>query len=316
MNLLIKNRHQDNAGGGRHAFQIAEIAAEFYEVEFESSYIDTELTGYEQREFRSPSAGQPDVFMVFDHHSETPPEGKVNIHFCYFPGPGSAYQDYDFVIANSDYTKTHVEARWGKPCFVVNPYVDIDDYTIGPKRDLILSVGSYFLEADGHSKNQHLVLEWFIQQGLYEKYMLIMTGFVVHKTFFEHLQALAAPYPNITVLASVSHEQLQRLYAMSAFLISATGYARDNPAQTEHFGYIAVEAMAAGCQPLVHNSGGCRDIPGVRVWNKLPDLPGLLVPAQVSELRRCARAYTRDNSLGQFAAVVDQVASLQPCRPK
>ena len=89
---------------------------------------------------------------------------------------------------------------------------------------------------------------------------------------------MEAPYPNITVLAAISNEQLRRLYSKSAYLISATGYARNNPGQTEHFGYIAVEAMAAGCQPLVHNSGGCRDILGVRVWNDFADLEDLAKP--------------------------------------
>ncbi len=312
MKLLIKNRHQDNAGGGRHAFQIAEIATDFYDVDFDASYIDSELTGYRQRAFHRPSAGEPDIFMAFDHHSATPPEGKINIHFCYFPGYGSAYQDYDVAIANSDYTKIHVEALWKKTCFVVNPYVDIQDYAADHKEDLMLSVGSYFLEADGHSKNQDLVIDWFIKQGLYEKYKLIMTGFVVNKPFFDRLQAMAAPYPNITVLAAISNEQLRRLYSRSAFLISATGYGRDNPAQTEHFGYIAVEAMAAGCQPLVHDSGGCRDIAAVRIWNEFADLEDLLGPVAVSELRRCSMGYTRENSLTQFAAVADHVQSLLP----
>ena len=41
---------------------------------------------------------------------------------------------------------------------------------------------------------------------------------------------------------------------------------------TEHFGIVAIEAMASGCQPIVHNSGGCKDIDGVWVWNNFEDM--------------------------------------------
>ncbi|MFC1760772.1 glycosyltransferase [Planctomycetota bacterium] len=310
MNFLIKNKHHDNAGGGRHAFQVAELASSFYEVAFDDAYVDYALTGYNKVVFQPPFDTRPDVFMAVDHHCQTPPEGTINIHFCFFPGYGQCHSDYDLVIANSDYTKSYVERLWHKPCWVVNPYVYESQYAIGRKENLILCVGSYFLEADGHSKNQHLILEWFVKQALYKKYKLVMAGFAVNPSFFAELKRVAEKCPHVEVLESVPHNQLKALYSRARYLISATGFERTNPYQTEHFGYIAVEAMVSGCQPLVHNSGGCRDIQGVRVWDRFEELEPLMVPTNPHALRKHGLEYTRGRSLKQFKEVVSAIRSL------
>jgi glycosyltransferase involved in cell wall biosynthesis len=49
----------------------------------------------------------------------------------------------------------------------------------------------------------------------------------------------------------------------------------------EHFGITIVEAMSAGCVPVVHASGGPREIVGDSgvLWRKLEEIPRLLAAA-------------------------------------
>ena len=55
-------------------------------------------------------------------------------------------------------------------------------------------------------------------------------------------------------------------------MLHAIGYGRTDPAQTEHFGLVAVEALLSGVQPIVHRSGGCKDIPGVLTYDRFDEI--------------------------------------------
>lgn len=65
---------------------------------------------------------------------------------------------------------------------------------------------------------------------------------------------------NIQIIQNPSHSELEELYAESTLFWHAKGYGETNPMLMEHFGMTTVEAMSAGCVPVVINKGGQKEI--------------------------------------------------------
>ena len=93
---------------------------------------------------------------------------------------------------------------------------------------------------------------------------------------------------------------LQELYARAAIYWHASGYGQDerkNPVKFEHFGITTVEAMAAGCVPVVINRGGQPELvtAGVNgaLWETLDELAertAEIIADDVTRERLAARA--------------------------
>ena len=299
--IVVDSRHGDASGGGRYTAQLATCFQEFGEV-----FLGESLAGDETfsrihgvRFPRYQKNFQPDLFVAVSHWGGIEPIGKTNAHAMFFPlDANGSPAEFDYLICLNEFVRLHSVARFPEKrdhAFVITPAVEIERHAPPrPKEKLLLNVGNYFWESDGHSKNQHVVLEWFSRNRLYDTHHLVFTGFIVSQDYFSELQESAARIPNVSVRSAVTREELLELYTRASFLIHANGFGRDNYYQTEHFGYVAIEAMASGCQPIVHNSGGCRDLPGVRVWNQPDDIGALMYPCDGPALRRHAANFSFD----------------------
>ena len=80
-------------------------------------------------------------------------------------------------------------------------------------------------------------------------------------------------------VANIERIKLKALYEQAKLFWHATGYGHDDrahPELQEHFGIATVEAMAAGCVPVVISRGGLPEIVqhGVNgfLWNTLDEL--------------------------------------------
>ncbi len=189
-------------------------------------------------------------------------------------------RNYQVRTANSEFTRKWTRRRWGIDCDVLYPPVELEVAT-GEKSNHILSVGRF---ATGrYSKNQLEMLEAF---GSLKKswpnwhYNCVgARGFSQEEeTFFTQAQQRARE-TGAEVTANVSRTELSVLYREARIFWHATGMKSDeskHPELAEHFGISTVEAMSAGCVPVVVNKGGQPEIVehGVSgfVWNTVDEL--------------------------------------------
>ena len=177
----------------------------------------------------------------------------------------STVQRYDVLWANSRFTQRWIERRWGRASEVLYPPVDVETFRVGAapllKQPQILSVGRFFA---GHHNKQHLLLirafQALVDGGL-RGWTLHLAGGTnsspTHQVYLKRVRAAAEGYP-ITLHADVSLDELVHLYQTSAIYWHASGAGEDEdaPETFEHFGLTTVEAMAAGCVPVVIGRGG------------------------------------------------------------
>ena len=190
---------------------------------------------------------------------------------------------YQLKTAISDFSRSWAQKRWGIDCEIVYPPVDTAFRQV-EKEKLILSVGRFAVVGEGHQKKQEQMLSVYGRlngaRPLDWKYFCVggVGETPKHKAYFEELSALAAP-SGAQLVANIDRGELKSLFERASIFWHAAGYGEDQnirPIFVEHFGISTVEAMAAGCVPVVINKGGQPEIVehGVNgfVWETLDEL--------------------------------------------
>ncbi|HUW22056.1 MAG TPA: glycosyltransferase family 4 protein [Candidatus Bathyarchaeia archaeon] len=167
------------------------------------------------------------------------------------------------IISNSYFTKLFIDKQYSIKSQVIYPPVTVDKLSPGKKSNIILSVGRFTDLL--HNKRQDVLINIFIRliASRKDSWKLVLAGNDKEgKKFVENLKKASLGYP-IEVLTNVSFTQISELYRRAKIFWSATGYGIDegkSPEQVEHFGITTVEAMAAGCVPIVVGKGGQKEI--------------------------------------------------------
>lgn len=190
---------------------------------------------------------------------------------------------YDLLLANSRYTQQWISRRWGQSSTVLYPPIDIVDLPAGQKQQIVLSVGRFF--AGNHNKKHLPMVQSFralCDAGLRGWEYHLVGGCdkaqPEHRAYLARIQAAAEGYP-IVLHVNAPFLELRKLYSAATLFWHATGFEEDEeqaPESLEHFGMVTVEAMAAGCVPVVIARAGQLEIvePDVSglLWETLPQL--------------------------------------------
>ena len=231
---------------------------------------------------------------------------------------------YSTVVAISRYAGDWVRKRWARSPEIIYPPCE----DMGPpaaKEKIVLHVGRFIAdsgERELHRMGQDILLETF--KGMTDLHRdgweLHFAGSVGGDEAAEFAAGLArgAKGAPVTFHFNAGLEEIRDLYRRAAVYWHATGYgsAADYPASQEHFGITTVEAMSAGAVPVVHNSGGQREIVTHGVdgfcWDDLPALVEQTFrlvddPELRGRLSRRAIVSSRRFGRGAFAARVDRL---------
>ncbi len=168
------------------------------------------------------------------------------------------------VICNSLFTKKIVDNEYAVDSIVLYPPVDIKKFKTSKKEKIILFVGRFsnLLQAKG----QDILIDVFKRfsdlNGSGWKLILAGGVEVGAEELIYKLLKQSENY-NVEIVKKPTFIELKKLYAKAKFFWSAAGFDIDeskDPKKVEHFGITVVEAMAAGCVPIIFNAGGHKEI--------------------------------------------------------
>lgn len=175
-------------------------------------------------------------------------------------------RNMDAIWSISRYTAEWVQRYWGVNSELLYPPVDVDSFDPGDKVNQIISVGRFF--AGSHNKKHDVLVRAFrgMCDGGLEGWEFHLIGNVgampEDREYLDSVRELAAGYP-VFIHNNLPFAELQQQYARSKVFWHATGYGEDtaqHPERFEHFGITTVEAMAAGCVPVVIAEAGQTEI--------------------------------------------------------
>ncbi|MCX6724484.1 MAG: glycosyltransferase family 4 protein, partial [Candidatus Shapirobacteria bacterium] len=169
------------------------------------------------------------------------------------------------VVCNSFFTKGFIDKEFGIKSSIVYPPVDINSFKPLKKENIILNVARFTTLL--HNKRQDVLVESFkrlLKENTKVKdWKLILAGGAEEgKELVARLKKISIGYP-IEIITNPQFNHLKQLYGQAKIFWTAAGFGFDElkePEKMEHFGITTVEAMAAGCVPLVINKGGQKEI--------------------------------------------------------
>lgn len=197
---------------------------------------------------------------------------------------------YDLYIANSLYTQKWLGRIWD----------------IGPRKNALLYPPVSFVKTRGGEKSDSIIIcsriepskeidllvqTFLSSQTLLQTAKLFIAGSVIDENaaYINKIKVLINDYADIVhLIENPDREEIENYYSKSKIFWHAKGYSCDEnikPAELEHFGITTVEAMSAGCVPVVINKGGQKEIITGGVNGFLWDTPEELIEKTIAVLQ-------------------------------
>lgn len=190
---------------------------------------------------------------------------------------------WDLIIYNSEFTKDNSQKNWPITSKIIYPPVDTAKIKPLKKKKYILTVGRFFSFLK--DKKHEVLIRIF--RELYQA--KVMEGWSMHlvgsagtgdREYIEELKMLAKGIP-VKFYPNLRYDDLVKLYGEASIYWHASGFEEDDPIKMEHFGIATVEAMSAGCVPVVIGKGGQLEIVEDKIsgylWNSLEELKKLTI---------------------------------------
>lgn len=166
------------------------------------------------------------------------------------------------VICNSSFTKRYIDETFRVNSAVLFPPVAVDQFHPLVKKKHIISVGR-FTRVPGNKKQHEMIALFKRVSGQMPAWQFQLAG-GVRKEDRLYLTKLEGEIDrSIKLLPNIPFDKLITLYGEAAIYWHAAGFGEDekkHPDRFEHFGITTVEAMSAGCVPIVFNGGGQKEI--------------------------------------------------------
>lgn len=283
----------------------------------------------------SPSSKQFKISTRFLYLGLTKPKIKavlkrlIDLHkrqVQFFSPVEDFVSTYDVIACNSSYGQKwlNILTKNKYTSHILYPPVGVEDFSPSVKQKQIVSVGRFFV--GGHNKKQLEMIQFF--KMMYDKntelseYKFILVGGVEdkpeHQEYVTRCIEAAKGYP-IELKLNAKYSELKQAMEEAKYFWHAAGYGEDeskNPDKFEHFGITTVEAMAAGCIPIVIARGGQPEIieNGVNgfLWETAEELicrTVELVSGKYDEEKLAQMATTRckDFSISKFNKRLDEI---------
>ncbi len=182
---------------------------------------------------------------------------------------GGLMRSYQLKTSISAYAQLWTKRRWRVDSTVIYPPAD-SSFAPGQKLNRILSVGRFSgFRIAGLSKRQSEMMQAFLAAERtrlpgWEYHTLGgLGGWPQDAAYFESVQAIAKTSSRADAVANATRPLLHELYSTSKIFWHAAGLGDDenkHPELMEHFGIATVDAMAAGCVPVVIKKGAQPEI--------------------------------------------------------
>lgn len=171
------------------------------------------------------------------------------------------------VFCNSAFTKSYIDKTFGLNTHILYPPIlPIQMNHSSEKKNYILNVGRFGINQQGSSyKKQDVLRDVFktmVDNGLSDWSLVFVMNADESDGKLADFKNLCKDYP-IHVVVNPKNNELNKYYEQSKIYWHASGIGEDlhtHPDRAEHFGISTVEAMSAGCVPVVFNAGGQKEI--------------------------------------------------------
>jgi glycosyltransferase involved in cell wall biosynthesis len=265
-------------------------------------------------------------FPGFDRHSlwpwakdiGAPPGGFRNrLRRLYYEWDWrQRFATYQIKLANSAFTQYWSRIWWDIEVGVLHPPSE-GAFQLREKSNQILSVSRFA----PYKKQLEMVKAFSEISREADGWEFKCAGGVVDRSYLEAVRNASAK-TSAEIIESPDHTRLRELYERSSIFWHAMGYGVNqwlNPVMAEHFGIVTVEAMSAGCVPVVINKGGQPEIVqhGVNgfLWESLDELKEytlLLIRDSELRLKMSDAARERAKTFGCQRFVGEFMQHIQP----
>lgn len=224
-----------------------------------------------------------------------------------------SYQD---VASISEYTRHWTKKWWNTDSTIICPPVDLE-YPISRKQNRIVTLGRFC-----PMKRQLEMLQGLRELALSQSlgdWRMDCCGNPSNDEYYQSVRQAAEGVP-VDFRVGANRSEIKSLLASGKIFWHAAGFGIDEkvlPMKLEHFGIVTVEAMAAGCVPLVVGQGGQAEIveQGVSgfLWQSLDELQNYTCQLMKDEelrhtmslaARKRAQQYSKQRFISEFRSLV------------